>query len=69
MKRTTVLVKQIRPDKEVSLNRTVRIWVNGVEVDGIVSYMLDDTVGTPAQRVTLEFYADVTVENAEGAGR
>ncbi len=66
MKRTTVLVKQLRYDKAISASRTVRIWVNGVEVDGIVSYMVDDTVGTPAQRVTLEFYADVVVENAEG---
>mgnify|MGYP007001743232 CR=1 FL=1 len=69
MKRTTVLVKQVRGDKAISLNRTVRIWINGVEVDGIVSYLIDDTVGTPAQRVTMEFYADVTVENAEGDGK
>ncbi len=61
MNRTTVLVKQIRN----VANRTVRIWVNGVEMDAVISYLIYDTVGTPAQRVTLEFYADVTVENAE----
>ena len=44
--------------------RTVRVFVNGVEVDAIISYLVDDTVGTPAQRVTLEFYADVTIDNA-----
>ena len=64
IKRTTVLVKQLRYDKDISENRTVRIWVNGIEVDGILSYWVDDTVGTPAQRVTLEFYADVTIDNA-----
>lgn len=68
MSRTTVLVKQFRFVSGISGERTVRIWVNGVEVDGVLSYWVDDTVNTPAQRVTLELYADVTIENAEGDG-
>jgi len=39
----------------------------GVEVEGVVSYIVDDTVGTPSQRVTLEFYADVTIEQVTDA--
>ena len=67
MKRTTVLVRHCRPDEEVSLHRTARFFVNGVEVDGVISYMVDDTVGTPSQKVTLEFYADVTIEQVMDA--
>lgn len=67
LKRTKVLVRHCRPDEEVSLHRTARFFVNGVEVDGVVSYMVDDTVGTPSQKVTLEFYADVTIEQVTDA--
>ena len=67
MSRATVLVRHCRPDNEVSLHRTARFFVNGVEVDGVISYMVDDTVGTPSQRVTLEFYADVTIEQVTDA--
>lgn len=67
MKRAVVLVRHCRPDSEVSLNRTARFFVNGVEVKGVISYMVDDTIGTPSQRVTLEFYADVTIEQVTDA--
>ena len=67
LKRATVLVRHCRPVEEVSLNRTARFFVNGVEVEGVVSYIVDDTVGTPSQRVTLEFYADVTIEQVTDA--
>mgnify|MGYP000890687574 CR=1 FL=1 len=67
LKRATVLVRHCRPDNEVSLHRTARFFVNGVEVDGVVSYIVDDTAGTPSQRVTLEFYADVTIEQVPDA--
>ena len=49
------------------MNRTARFFVNGVEVKGVISYMVDDTIGTPSQRVTLEFYADVTIEQVTDA--
>jgi len=67
VKRATVLVRHCRPDEKVSLHRTARFFVNGVEVEGVVSYIVDDTVGTPSQRVTLEFYADVTIEQVSDA--
>lgn len=64
MKRAVVVIRQTRLHQEKAMARTVRVFVNGVEVDAIISYLVDDTVGTPAQRVTLEFYADVTIDNA-----
>ena len=64
MKRAVVVIRQTRLHQENAMARTVRVFVNGVEVDAIIAYLVDDTVGTPAQRVTLEFYADVTIENA-----
>ena len=67
MSRATVLVQHCRPNEEVSLHRTARFFVNGVEVDGVISYVVDDTVGTQAQRITLEFYADVTIEQVSNA--
>ena len=62
MKRAKALVIHCRPDSKSDLNRTARFFIDGTEIEGVISYEINDAVGTTAQRMTLEFYADVTIE-------
>ena len=72
MKHGVVKIQHIKRGEDVEgvYSKTARIWINGVELEGITHYWIDAgmdmTRGGVVQQMTVEFYANVTVEYVEG---
>ena len=69
MRGSKVVVLHVKEDddREEIRSRTARIFVNGAELTGITSYRIDAGMdygrGGVVQKMTIEFYADVTIEH------
>ncbi len=72
MKHGVVKIQHIKSGEDVegAYSKTARIWINGVELEGITHYWIDAgmaaTRGGVVQQMTVEFYANVTIEHVEG---
>lgn len=72
MKHGIVKIQHIKRGEDVEgvYSKTARILVNGVELEGITHYWIDAGMdmsrGGVVQQMTIEFYANVTIEHVEG---
>lgn len=71
MKYAQVRIVHVQDGRDVDgrLSRTAKIWLEGVEVEGIASYHIDGGPdygkGGVIQKVTLEFFAEVEIEQVK----
>ena len=67
-KRSSVTIKHTTSSDEESLmRRKAYVYVNGVYLEGVISYSIDAGLGRGAnagvdQKITITLYADVTIE-------
>jgi len=71
MKYAQVRIIHIQDGRDVDgrLSRTAKIWLEGIEVEGIASYRIDGGSdygkGGVIQKVMLEFFAEVEIEQVK----
>jgi len=60
--------RKVDPQSGVGRKENARVWINGVEVDGVTDYTVDTGLehGVIYQKFTVEMWAKVTIEHVEG---
>ena len=72
MLKNDVLVRHIKkqPSGKGGMERTAAIWINGVEIVGIIEYDIHASVESRLgvmQQFTITMWADIVIEHVEGA--
>lgn len=71
MKYAQVRVVHIQDGRDVEgrHSRTAKIWLDGVEIEGLTNYKIDAGLdyarGGVVQKITLEFFAEVEIEQVK----